>query len=288
MFKTTFSFLLLAITGLTCWGYSTASEANLYSPGIKGELVLKASFQRISAGTFTMGSPADEARRDDDESQREVQISKAFDIMKTEVTQMQWFLVMGNNPSHFKTPEDCQSHLYIDGQGICPNNPVERVSWDDAKKFISKLNAESKLKGCNGSPRDSKGCYRLPTEAEWEYAARGNTSTTYSFGNNISELGSYAWHNGNSENKTHPVGLKKANSYGLYDVHGNVWEWVEDKYNNTLQGGADPLYISYGFNRVIRGISWDGGAELFRSANRGHIFPSFRHFSIGFRLVKNL
>jgi hypothetical protein len=215
--------------------------------------MISASFQRIARGSFTMGSPSRESNRDSDEGQKEVTISKSFDIMTTEVTQMQWFLVMGTNPSRFK-----------------------------------KLNDSLGLSGCNGTPSDSKGCYRLPTEAEWEFAARGKTTTAYSFGNSSSKLGSYAWYSSNSDNKTHPVGLKRANPYGLYDVHGNVWEWVQDKYKDRLTGGTNPLHTSSGSDRVVRGGSWSFSARNMRSAVRFYYSPDNGNNIVGFRLVRTL
>ena len=250
--------------------------------------MISASFQRITKGSFTMGSPSSESNRSSDENQRYVTISKSFDVMTTEVTQMQWFLVMGTNPSRFKNPENCNNHININDQGICPSNPVERVSWNDVKEFIGKLNEGLEIKGCTGSPRDPKGCYRLPTEAEWEYAARGKKATAYSFGNSSEKPGSYAWYNDNSESKTHPVGLKRANPYGLYDVHGNVWEWVQDKYKDTLKGGTDPLHSSSGSYRVIRGGGWISSARYLRSAFRGSDTPVNWGSHVGFRLVRTL
>ena len=250
--------------------------------------MISASFQRIARGSFTMGSPSSESNRGSDEGQKEVTISKSFDIMTTEVTQMQWFLVMGTNPSRFKKPEHCDNHININGEGLCPSNPVERVSWNDVQTYIKKLNDSLGLSGCNGTPSDSKGCYRLPTEAEWEFAARGKATTAYSFGNSSSSLGSYAWYSSNSDSKTHSVGLKRANPYGLYDVHGNVWEWVQDNYKNGLTGGTNPLHTSSGSLRVIRGGSWGSYARYLRSANRFFDIPDYRFTGVGFRLVRTL
>ena len=248
--------------------------------------LLSASFQKISKGSFLMGSPQDEDNRDSNEDQKRVIISKSFDIMTKEVSQMQWFLVMGVNPSKFKRPGDCDNHIRINGEGLCPNNPVERVSWDDVQSYIKRLNDALNLTGCHGTPRDSKGCYRLPTEAEWEFAARGKSKTAYSFGNRPSLLKNYAWYWENSAKKTHPVGLKSPNPYGLYDVHGNVWEWVQDRYRNVLPGGIDPLYISSASDRVVRGGSWSSSAQYLRSANRYYHYPLFRYYFVGFRLVR--
>jgi formylglycine-generating enzyme required for sulfatase activity len=160
-------------------------------------------FVLIPAGAFEMGSPSNEAGRDDDDGPiHQVTIKNAFYMGKYEVTQEQWRAVMGDNPSYF-TGND--------------NLPVEQVSWDDVQEFIRKLNAKE------GTDK-----YRLPSEAEWEYACRAGTTTRYSFGDSESRLGEYAWYTDNSGSKTHPVGQKKPNPWGLYDMHGNVWEWVLD------------------------------------------------------------
>ena len=248
--------------------------------------LLSASFQKISKGSFLMGSPQDEDNRDSDEDQKRVIISKSFDIMTKEVSQMQWFLVMGVNPSKFKRPGDCDNHIRINGEGLCPNNPVGRVSWDDVQSYIKRLNDALNLTGCDGTPNDSTGCYRLPTEAEWEFAARGKTETAYSFGNTSSFLKSYAWYWENSGKKTHPVGLKSPNPYGLYDVHGNVWEWVQGSYGKVLPGGDNPLHTSSSPNRVVRGGSWGNDAQYLRSAYRYNVYPGDWYNLVGLRLVR--
>ncbi len=236
--------------------------------------ILSVPFQKIEKGSFKMGSKsADKVI---------VEISRPFEIMTKEVTQSQWHRVMGNNPSYFKEAKHCDDHT----NGMCPNNPVEKVSWNDVQQFIKKLNTALKLADCNGTPSSGKGCYRLPTEAEWEYAARGGTTTAYSFGADSSQLANYAWYDSNSGSRTHKVGLKKPNPKGLYDVHGNVWEWVQDAYTSKLPGGKDPLHTS-GANRVLRGGGWFDNA---RSASRGYHLPNISHHTpdVGFRLVRTL
>ena len=179
---------------------------------------------------------------------------------KYEVTQAQWKAVMGSNPSRFKGD----------------NLPVENVSWDDVQAFIRKLN---QLTGKR---------YRLPTEAEWEYAARGgNKSRGYKYagGNNIDEV---AWYDGNSGERTHPVGKKRPNELGLYDMSGNVWEWCSDWYDEDYYGNSpqnNPQGPASGSSRVFRGGSWLNYAILCRSASRYYSTPDSRYGLIGFRLV---
>ena len=247
------------------------------------------TFEKIEGGSFTMGSPSDEPDRDDDEDQADVTITKSFEIMTTEVTQLQWFRVMEGNPSHFSSKEYCGGeHWVINEVELCPDHPVEQVSWDDVQEFIKKLNDSLGLSGCYGTPRDKKGCYRLPTEAEWGFAARGGTQTAYSFGDDHTLLGDYARYWGNSSEQTHPVGGLLANPNGLFDMHGNVWEWVQDWYTEELPGGDDPLHSSSGSYRVFRGGSWGHDAQNLRSAYRNYISPGSGFSDVGFRLVRNL
>ena len=251
--------------------------------------MLRISLQRIDKGSFLMGSLPDESRRyNTNAGQKQVTISKSFDIMTTEMTQMQWFSCMGNNPSQFKRPEDCENHLSIRGTNLCPDNPVENVSWKDVQQCIRRLNSSLGLVGCNGTPKSPQGCYRLPTEAEWEFSARGKTTTAYSFGDSSSNLENYAWYWSNSNNKTHPVGLKKPNSHGLFDMHGNVWEWVQDKANKLLIGGRDPLVTSSKLpGYIIKGGCWFGYAWVLRSEKR-YSPKGGADSRIGFRLVTTI
>ena len=225
-------------------------------------------FVLIPAGTFEMGCSSDSEGCDDNEKPRhKVRLSKPFYLGKYEVTQRQWEAVMGNNPSKFKGPD----------------RPVETVSWTDVQEFIKRLNAKE------GHTR-----YRLPTEAEWEYAARAGSTTAYSFGNNIIEVSlsdfvlvSYAWYRDNSE-ETHPVGQMPPNAWGLHDMHGNVWEWVQDWYGDDYSAGAvvDPQGPTTGDFRVLRGGSWSFDAWNCRSACRiGGEPDDDCDESIGFRLA---
>ncbi len=214
---------------------------------------------RIPAGKFTMGSPSHERRRDNDERQHGVTLTKAFWMGETEVTQGLWKAVMGSNPSYFK------------GDDL----PVEQVSWNDIQEFIRKLNRTG-----------SGNRYRLPTEAEWEYAARAGSTTRFSFGDDEGRLGDYAWYRGNSGKRTHRVAQKKPNNWGFYDMHGNVWEWVQDWQGDYPSGSViDPKGPSNGSYRVLRGGCWLNGARRCRSAYRLGSRPVFRDYFLGFRLV---
>ena len=188
---------------------------------------------------------------DDERPVHTVRISKPFYLGIHEVTQGQWETVMGNNPSQFKGDA---------------NRPVETVSWEEVQKFIDKLNT-----------REGGTKYRLPTEAEWEYAARAGSTTAYSFGDDSSQLGKYAWCGDNAGNTTYPVGKLQPNAWGLYDMHGNVWEWVQDWYGKyAAETVTDPQGPASGSARVIRGGSWSNGAGNCRSAYRYRGAPGSR------------
>jgi formylglycine-generating enzyme required for sulfatase activity len=220
-------------------------------------------FVPIPAGSFVMGSDKgkDKEAGDDEIPQHQVTISKPFYLGRYEVTQAQWEAMMGNNPSKF--------------QGR--NNPVENVSWEDAQEFIKRLNA-----------REGTNAYRLPTEAEWEYAARAGTTGIYSFGDDEASLGRHAWYDDNSDEKSHPVGQKAPNAWGLYDMHGNVYEWVQDWYDGFYYyktPSENPRGLFIGLIRVNRGGAWVHGAWGCRSAFRGNNSPDRRRSDIGFRLA---
>jgi formylglycine-generating enzyme required for sulfatase activity len=209
----------------------------------------------IQPGTFMMGSPSNESERDSDERQHKVTLTKGFYMGATEVTQAQWKAVMGNNPSYFKGD----------------NRPVEQVSWNDCKEFIRKLNRQE------GTDK-----YRLPTEAQWEYACRAGSKKRFCFGDSDSRLGDYVWYSNNSSSKTHSVAQKKPNAWGLYDMHGNIWEWCQDGFGKyPLSHVTDPEGPS---NRVLRGGSWNNNARNIRSANRNRNNPDNRNSNIGFEL----
>ena len=220
---------------------------------------LALTMQPIEPGTFQMGSTNGDA---DEKPVTQVTLTKAYWLGKTEVTQAQWSALMGSNPSHFKGDD----------------RPVEKVSWDEAMEYCRKLTARERT-----ADRLPAGyVYTLPTEAQWEYACRSGTTGDYA-GN----LDSIGWFDDNSGHTTHAVGKKQANAWGLSDMHGNVWEWCADWYQEHLPGGSvtDPTSAVSGTYRVLRGGSWGGDATLCRSAVRGGGGPGYRDNNLGFRLA---
>ncbi len=225
----------------------------------------------IPAGKFMMGSPPSEEGRYDSEQQHEVTLTKDFYLGLTQVTQAQYEQVMGTNPSYFKVDE-------VFGKDIS-EYPVEQVSWDDAVAFCEMLSAIPEEKAAGR-------VYRLPTEAEWEYACRSGSNTRYHFGDKEELLGKYAWYKENSKDRTHPVALKEPNALGLFDMHGNVYEWCSDWYGGYPEGiVTDPIGQSDGSLRVRRGGSWCIEAADCRSADRYGDVPSDRIDNIGFRVA---
>ena len=220
---------------------------------VESENSIGMKFRVIPAGTFAMG---------ENDDAHAVTLTKPFMLGTYEVTQGQYQRVMGTNPSKFKGA----------------NNPVENVSWDDAVEFCRKLSELSAEKAAGN-------VYRLPTEAQWEYACRAGTTTEYSFGDDDSDLGDYAWFRENSSNETHPVGDKLPNAWGLYDMHGNVVEWCQDLYGDYPSGSVtDPTGPASGSSRVFRGGCWNSAAEVCRSADRYGRYPSLRSYFYGFRV----
>ena len=258
-----------------CHGFAAGYECSVeLAPGVSLALCW------CPAGRFTMGSAASEPGRSSDEPRRNVTIANGFWIGKYEVTQEQWESVMAHNPAHFT--------------GAGKSAPVEQVSWEDCQAFVAALNA--KVAG---------GGFRLPTEAEWEYACRATTTGPIYCGamaicgeRNCSELDEIAWYGGNSSVDyaggwdssewaekqhahtragTHPVGLKRANAWGMHDMLGNVWEWCQDRYKVT--GGGD--------YHICRGGSWSSGAKHCRAAARGSFAPDYSYYILGLRLARD-
>jgi formylglycine-generating enzyme required for sulfatase activity len=210
----------------------------------------------VPAGSYVMGSSAEA----DEQPARTVTISLAFSISAHEITQAQWIAVMGHNPSQF------------DGAEL----PVDRVTWDEADAFCKKLSA---LTGK---------AYRLPTEAEWEYACRAGSTTAWSFGDAERDLERYAWFDTNGRKQTHAVGARKPNAWGLYDMHGNVWEWCSDWYDAAYYASGpatDPRGPATGEMRVMRGGSYGADAVSCRSSNRFYATSDQRLFATGVRVV---
>jgi formylglycine-generating enzyme required for sulfatase activity len=230
-------------------------------------------FILIPAGEFEMGSQSREKRRKLWESPvHRVSIKKPFYLGRYPVTQKQWQKVMGNNPSYFKGEK----------------NPVENISWVESQTFLRKLNSLEKAD-------ENNYLYRLPTEAEWEYAARAGTATSYFFGDDESKLTENAWFLKNSGLETHSVGLKKPNPWGLYDMYGNVGEWVQDEYHINYKGAPadgrawESLFPSVSIPvRIRRGGGWNGNAGCCRSAERLFAAQDKRLNSLGFRVVKDI
>jgi formylglycine-generating enzyme required for sulfatase activity len=237
--------------------------------------------KRIPAGEFLMGSSRDVDKDafDDELPQHRVRITRPFLLGVTEITQGQYRAVTGQNPSNFKGSDDL---------------PVEGVSWNDAIRFCNTLSERDGLQPYYqfgpGSQSGGYG-YRLPTEAEWEYACRTGNPWRYCFGDEAPNLGEYAWFDGNSGNKTQLVGLKRPNAFGLYDMHGNVYEWCSDGYDPKYYAGSpfdDPQGPSGASARVIRGGCWYTGPPYARSAYRFRGAPHDRDPFLGFRLARFL
>ena len=242
----------------------------------------------IPAGSFRMGNITDHPDGANREKPvHEVSITRPFLMGRTEVTQAQYEAVMGSNPSYFKGPD----------------MPVERVSWYDAVEFCNELSRQEGLDPCYSGSGASILCdftangYRLPTEAEWEYACRAGMETDFHTGNMTHSdtspldpaLDRAGWYYGNSGGSTHPVGEKEANAYGLYDMHGNVWEWCWDWNAVDYYASSpaeDPRGPVSGSHRVLRGGSWGYNARICRSAFRGFNNPDYLNLDIGFRLVR--
>ena len=219
-------------------------------------------FAAIPGGTFLMGAPESEEGSDDEERPQHKVTLKPFHMQTTPVTQSMWEEVMGENPSSFKGSD----------------RPVEEVSWDDIQGFLKKLNSLHPGR-----------TYRLPSESEWEYACRAGTTTRFYSGDSDSDLDSVGWFEDNSDDETHPVGQKRPNSWGLYDMHGNVWEWCGDVWHGDYKGApSDGSVWTKGGDqgrRVLRGGSLVNYPKYCRSAYRNRSIASLSYINYGFRLV---
>jgi formylglycine-generating enzyme required for sulfatase activity len=217
-------------------------------------------FVHLPAGEFTMGSSTSIGN---ERPTRAVRLSRPFYLSKYEVTQAQWEAVMEKNPSYFKGDL---------------NRPVEMVSWNEIQEFIQRLNA-----------KEGRARYRLPTEAEWEYAARAGSAAHYSFGGDDKQLEQYGWYVKNAGGHTQPVGQRQPNAWGLHDMNGNVWEWVQDRYGlYTPAAATDPQGPEKGVLRVLRGGAWNQAPIHCRASARLYGAPQARNVHIGFRLVQDL
>ena len=256
-----FSLSLLLATGCAC-------RPNKYFTLDLGQSVTM-KLVRIDAGAFVMGSPRTEKERYENEGpQRQVTISKPFYMGITEVTQAQWRVVMSTEPwkgKEYAKPGD--------------NYPAGNITWTEALAFCTALSKKTGV------------CVRLPTEAEWEYACRAGTTSAYCFGNTVSRLGGYAWYKGNAESKgemyAHCAGRKTPNQWGLYDMHGNTWEWCSDWYaaRYAKADTRDPKGPLAGELRVLRGGSWWDRPEFCRAASRFFCTPPIPYINHGFRVV---
>ena len=238
-------------------GFQKPSSEERWKETLKNSIDMK--FALIPEGKFVMGSEEFEWSK----PVHNVKIQTPFYLGMYPVTQREWKAIMGNNPSEFN------------GNDL----PVESVSWNEVQDFIKKLNEKE---GTNK--------YRLPTEAEWEYATRAGTTTRYSFGDDDSKLGEYAWFYEKSVDKTHPVGKKEANPWGLYDVHGNVWEWVQDTWHDTYNGAPDDGSAwrdGVSADRVVRGGGWFIFARYDCRSARRHVQGDRIRF-LGFRLLQEM
>ena len=258
--------LLLAVGLAICGEADAQRDTTVVLPG--GATMEMA---RIEPGTFLMGAPESDFRAKEwERPQHKVTISEGFYLGKYEVTQGQWEAVMDTQPWIKKTRQTGRRY------------PAVWVSWDDVQAFVQKLNEMA------GSD-----LYRLPTEAEWEYACRAGTTTSWSFGDDWKQLGAYAWYKGNTvlrkEEHAHEVGTKQPNPWGLYDMYGNVWEWAQDWWGPyPAHAQVDPTGPASGSSRVGRGGGFNEVATDARSAYRGHDAPTTRSTGIGFRLVRQV
>ncbi len=236
------------------------TQAQRFSNSIGIEFVL------VAAGSFQMGTHENEDGTNKEKPRHRVSISKPFYISKYEITQKQWQQVMGHNPSIH----------------VGPTRPVDKVSWNDAQMFLQRLNAQEKTTS-----------YKLPTEAQWEYAARAGSQTSYCYGDDQqgNKLIQYGWFADNSNKQSQPVGGLKPNNWGIHDMHGNVQEWVQDRYDRKYYSkspATDPQGPEKGGKRVTRGGSWINPAYHCRSAARAYYSHDYIDNDIGLRIIKTV
>ena len=245
------------------------SAGHVLNVKLSGNTAIKLRW--IPPGQFTMGSPPDELGRGGNEDQVSVKLTRGYYLAETELTQAQWKLVIPENPSAFRG-----DHL-----------PVETITWSDARRFCDQLNQQQRKAGT--LPKGY--CWDLPTESQWEYACRAGTTAALHHGIDLTSADSQcdhleqvAWYQVNAGGKTRPVASKKANRWGLRDMHGNVWEWCRDSYTDKHPGGIDP-WISRGTDHVRRGGSAGYQARTCRAANRDGLEPSAKGNGLGLRLA---
>ena len=246
--------------GITCWENTTSGATCM-------ENMTGIEFVYVPEGCFQMGSPKNEDGRKPDEWPLHEVCLKGFWMGRYEVSQPEWEVVMGKNPSFFKNDK---------------NRPVEQVSWIEIENFIKNANAlvKSKPKSKGVEEKNTSLQFRLPSEAEWEYACRARSQTVYSFGDDPNQLSEYAWYSGNSNGATHPVGQKQSNAFGLFDMHGNVWEWVADTYHHNYSEIPNENTM-----KVLRGGAFGGNPDGLRCANRHSSQPHVSSNVAGFRVV---
>ena len=266
---------VLGLSTLFCLGHGDSHKD--LSVELPGEVELKMVW--IEPGEFVMGSPSGETeafRRE--EPQTKVQLTQGFWLGKTPVTQEQWEAVMQTNVLQQRNKTDMEWGLRGEG----PDYPMYYVSWREAMEFCRKLTERERAEG----QLPEGYVYTLPSEAQWEYAARAGTTTHWSFGNREDSLGDYAWYYANSRGQAQPVASKRANPWGLYDIHGNVEEWTRSRFSEYPGGSVvDYEGPDSGAERVSRGGSWDFGAPSMRSAIRHGSTPDLRFYNLGFRLA---
>jgi formylglycine-generating enzyme required for sulfatase activity len=286
-------------TDLAADGSSDLLPPDLLPPCVHPQVVKQCTdgWCTIPAGCFLMGSPADETCRTSDEDQVRTTLSWSFEILATEVTQGQFYAALGYNPAYYK------------GCGV--NCPVELVSWHEAAAYCNALSEGKSLPLCyecsdsgptaKCKPRTGRsiyecGGYRLPTDAEWEYAYRAGTTTALYNGALTECTGSdptadaVGWYDANAEKKVHPTAQKLANAWGLHDMAGNVWEWCHDELDRsrTVLAVTDPVGAEDGATHTVRGGCWNFYVRFMRAASHGSEKPSFKSIGLGFRCVRSM